>query len=101
MSDGTDTGDSTIKVSKAAEEQKSYTVIKADPSRKRITAGRKRAPNRIPDEILNNPDLAADMAILPSNYNFEVGLRGRVWVQGGGLIFFVIFDLTFKNLVIL
>ena len=50
----------------------SYSVIKANPTRKRITASRKRAPNKIPDEILKNEDLAADMAVLPSNYNFEV-----------------------------
>lgn len=31
--------------SKAEEEQKNCSVIKADPSRKRITAGRRRAPN--------------------------------------------------------
>ena len=54
-------------------EQKEFSVIKADPSRKRVT-GRRRATNRVPDEILNNKDLAADMAVLPSNYNFEVGL---------------------------
>ena len=71
MSDDTAIRNSTIKESKD-EEQKDYSVIKANPSRKRITAGRKRAPNRIPDEILNNEDLAADMAVLPSNYNFEI-----------------------------
>ena len=55
-------------------EQEKMSVIKADPSRKRVTAGRRRATNRVPDEILYNKDLIADMAVLPSNYNFEVGL---------------------------
>ena len=60
--------------SKHETEQNKFSVIKADPSRKRVT-GRRRATNRVPDEILNNKDLAADMAVLPSNYNFEVGLK--------------------------
>eukprot|EP00124_Ichthyophonus_hoferi_P003320 Ihof_evm2s282 gene=Ihof_evmTU2s282 len=32
----------------------------------------RRPANRIPDEITNNPKLLAAMAMLPSNYNFEV-----------------------------
>ena len=63
-----------VQASQHETEQKTLSVIKADPSRKRVTAGRRRATNRIPDEILNNKELIADMAVLPSNYNFEVGL---------------------------
>ena len=58
----------------ADKEKNAYAVVKADPSRKRVTGGRKRAGNRIPEDILNNKDLAADMAILPQNYNFEVSI---------------------------
>ena len=63
---------STITKSREADENNTLSVIKANPSRKKVTAGRRRAPNRIPDEILNNKNLAADIAVLPSNYNFEV-----------------------------
>ena len=48
-----------------------YSVVKANPSRKKFTA-RKRAANKIPDDILKNEELAVDIAVLPSNYNFEV-----------------------------
>ena len=58
------------------EKENAYAVVKADPSRKRVTGGRKRAGNRIPDDILNNKDLVADIAILPQNYNFEVSFFG-------------------------
>ena len=58
------------------EKENAYAVVKADPSRKRVTGGRKRAGNRIPDDILNNKDLVADIAILPQNYNFEVSFYG-------------------------
>ena len=63
---------STITKSRDADENNTLSVIKANPARKKVTAGRRRAPNRIPDEILNNKNLAADIAVLPSNYNFEV-----------------------------
>ena len=55
-----------------SEKGEKTSVVKADPTRKRVVGGRKRAGNRIPDDILNNQDLIADMAILPQNYNFEV-----------------------------
>ena len=63
---------SKITQSREADENNTLSVIKANPARKKVTAGRRRAPNRIPDEILNNKNLAADIAVLPSNYNFEV-----------------------------
>ena len=56
----------------AETEEKSLAVVKADPTRKRVIGGRKRAGNRIPDDIINDKNLIADMAILPQNYNFEV-----------------------------
>ena len=55
-----------------SEKGENTSVVKADPTRRRVVGGRKRAGNRIPDDILNNQDLIADMAILPQNYNFEV-----------------------------
>ena len=63
---------STITKSREADHNNTLSVIKANPARKKVNAGRRRAPNRIPDEILNNKNLAADIAVLPSNYNFEV-----------------------------
>ena len=60
------------KDNKSSEGGEKTSVVKADPTRKRVVGGRKRAGNRIPDDILNNQDLIADMAILPQNYNFEV-----------------------------
>ena len=63
--------DEETKDKKSSEGEKT-SVVKADPTRKRVVGGRKRAGNRIPDDIVNNPDLIADMAILPQNYNFEV-----------------------------
>ena len=56
----------------AKTEEKTLAVVKADPARKRVIGGRKRAGNRIPDDIINDKNLIADMAILPQNYNFEV-----------------------------
>ena len=56
----------------AKTEEKTLAVVKADPTRKRVIGGRKRAGNRIPDYIINDKNLIADMAILPQNYNFEV-----------------------------
>lgn len=49
-------------------------VVKANPARKVIDA-RKRGPlagSRVPDEILRDPHIADDVAVLPDNYNFEV-----------------------------
>lgn len=60
------------KDNKSSEGGEKTSVVKADPTRKRVVGGRKRAGNRIPDDILNNQDLIADMAILPQNYNFEI-----------------------------
>ena len=46
-------------------------VVKANPKRK-VHVGKKMIGNRIPAEILEDPQLIQDMSILPSNYNFEI-----------------------------
>ncbi len=43
-------------------------VVKANPDRKKIVV----RSNRIPDKILNDPELARDSSVLPQNYNFEI-----------------------------
>ena len=72
----------TMAKSTEANENNTLSVIKANPARKKVTAGRRRAPNRIPDEILNDKNLAADIAVLPSNYNFEVSRQISLTLHG-------------------
>ena len=43
-------------------------VVKANPDRKKVVV----RSNRIPDKILNDPEIARDSAILPANYSFEI-----------------------------
>ena len=43
-------------------------VVKANPDRKKVVV----RSNRIPDKILNDPDIARDCSVVPSNYNFEI-----------------------------
>lgn len=45
-------------------------IVKAKETRKRVVA--KRGANRIPDDILNDKSINDDIAVLPSNYNFEI-----------------------------
>lgn len=45
-------------------------MVKANPSRK--TFGKKVISSRIPEDILEDPTLANDSLVLPTNYNFEV-----------------------------
>jgi 2-(3-amino-3-carboxypropyl)histidine synthase len=47
-------------------------VVTAASKTSRRVFGGARVINRIPDEIVNDPELAADAAVLPSNYNFEI-----------------------------
>ena len=48
-------------------------VSKAKSDRKVFTSAKGASRlNRIPKEILDDPELKADMAVLPKNYNFEV-----------------------------
>ena len=48
-------------------------VVKANPQRKIHGGGVKKVVgNRVPKEILDDPLLAQDMLVLPSNYNFEI-----------------------------
>ena len=61
--------------SAAAAEAQEVAVRPANPKRKVFSSGAKTTGarlNRIPDEILNDPDLQADIAALPQNYNFEI-----------------------------
>ena len=51
-------------------------VVSAQKNRKVITGGI-RAANKIPDNILNNPELNDAISVLPSNYNFEI--HKTVW----------------------
>lgn len=46
------------------------TVVKAKPVRKVFKPSVK--VNKIPEELLKNPLLNAAIAVLPSNYNFEI-----------------------------
>eukprot|EP00095_Tigriopus_kingsejongensis_P005139 maker-scaffold100_size373717-snap-gene-2.44 protein:Tk05139 transcript:maker-scaffold100_size373717-snap-gene-2.44-mRNA-1 annotation:"diphthamide biosynthesis protein 1" len=52
----------------------SQEVVKANPARKvfapKAAVGVRL--NKIPDDILNDPELKADIDVLPKNYNFEV-----------------------------
>lgn len=47
-------------------------VVKAKPVRKVIKGAGARSLNKIPPEILNDPQLNAAIANLPANYNFEI-----------------------------
>ena len=46
-------------------------VVKANPKRK-VHVGKKLIGNRIPNEILEDPQLIQDTLVLPTNYNFEI-----------------------------
>ena len=54
-----------------AEESKAMVSV-AKPTRKVFTSEKATRLNRIPEDILNNPELARDISALPSNYNFEI-----------------------------
>ena len=51
-------------------------VLRANPDRKVFsannTASKARIVNQIPEDILNNKELAAAIKVLPSNYSFEI-----------------------------
>ncbi|KAJ8682763.1 hypothetical protein QAD02_018555 [Eretmocerus hayati] len=55
-------------VKKGAEDD--AVVVKAKPVRKIFKAPRR--VNKIPQEILDDPDIQQAMSVLPSNYNFEI-----------------------------
>jgi len=65
-----------MSVATAEPEVVTASVVKANKDRKRVVA-RRGGAQRIPDEVLNDPLLNADMAVLPQNYNFEV--HKTVW----------------------
>ena len=57
----------------AAASSEVVVVSKAKSDRKVFTSAKGASRlNRIPKEILDDPELKADMAVLPKNYNFEV-----------------------------
>uniref|UniRef100_F6VZF6 2-(3-amino-3-carboxypropyl)histidine synthase subunit 1 n=1 Tax=Ciona intestinalis TaxID=7719 RepID=F6VZF6_CIOIN len=60
------------------------TVVKANPIRKRFGPNsRANIPNKVPDEILNDPKLQLAVSVLPKNYEFEI--YKTVWrVQQSG-----------------
>ena len=49
-------------------------VSRANPELKVFGGGaaKARVINQIPDEILNDPELAEAISVLPSNYSFEI-----------------------------
>lgn len=50
-------------------------IVKANPERKKFAPKKGSAVarlNKIPDDILNDPELKRDAEILPQNYNFEI-----------------------------
>ena len=57
----------------ASEEVSQPLVVKANPDRKKVII----RSNRIPEKILNDPEIARDCSVLPSNYNFEI--HKTVW----------------------
>ena len=54
-------------------EAEGVVAVKAKPTR-RVFAAKKGGAriNRIPEEILNDPEIKRDAAVLPQNYNFEI-----------------------------
>lgn len=54
-------------------DQEAPMVVKANPKRRVHGAGGKKViGSRVPKELLEDPQLAQDMLVLPSNYNFEI-----------------------------
>jgi len=52
-------------------------VVKADENRKKFTGKPRKVLNQIPPEISNDPEIAAAIALLPENYNFEI--KKTIW----------------------
>ena len=46
-------------------------IAAAKPNRK-VFKKKSAKLNKIPDDILNDPELLADVSVLPKNYNFEI-----------------------------
>jgi 2-(3-amino-3-carboxypropyl)histidine synthase len=55
-------------------ESENAVVSRANPERQVYGggAGKARVVNQIPDDILNDPELAEAISVLPSNYSFEI-----------------------------
>lgn len=58
----------------AEKESENAIVSRANPERKVYGGGaaKARVVNQIPDDILNDPELAEAISVLPSNYSFEI-----------------------------
>ena len=56
------------------ESENAVIVSRANPERKVFGGGaaKARVINQIPDDILNDPELAEAISVLPSNYSFEI-----------------------------
>ena len=50
----------------------SGTVVVAAKPRKVISAKGRATLNKVPDDILNDPELKLAMEVLPDNYNLEI-----------------------------
>lgn len=57
----------------AVEEKTDVVVVKAKPARRVYKGtGRSRTIHKIPQSILDDPEINAAIEILPKNYNFEI-----------------------------
>lgn len=55
----------------AVEQPSDVKIVKAKPVRK-VFKGATRVINKIPQSLLNDPELNAAISVLPTNYNFEI-----------------------------
>lgn len=60
----------------AVEQPSDVKIVKAKPVRK-VFKGATRVINKIPQSLLNDPELNAAISVLPTNYNFE--LHKTIW----------------------
>lgn len=65
-----------VEVDKLIEVPSEVKIVKAKPIRK-VFKGATRVINKIPQSLLNDPELNAAMSVLPTNYNFE--LHKTIW----------------------
>lgn len=61
----------TVTKSSAASTESNVVVVKAKPVR-RVYKGAARTIHKIPQSILDDPELNEAIAVLPQNYNFEI-----------------------------
>ena len=56
----------------SSEASEGVVAVKAKPTRRVFAPKAGVRVNRIPEEILNDPEIKRDAAVLPQNYNFEI-----------------------------